>query len=103
MKSRRPEAAVLRSRPHPKIALRLALGSTALLLLLAAALGLGFEAGSGEDWAYQALLALAAAALLAGIAIAWLVTHSITRSTHDAEKVAQRLDRVFQHVNAKDS
>jgi methyl-accepting chemotaxis protein len=33
-------AAVLRSRPHPKIALRLALGSTALLLLLAAALGL---------------------------------------------------------------
>lgn len=94
---------MLRSRPNPKIALRLALCSTVLLLLLAAALGLGFQAGSGEDWAYQALLALAAAALLAGLAIAWLVTHSITRSTHDAEKVAKRLDRVFQHVNAKDS
>ena len=35
--------------------------------------------------------------------VAWLVTSSVTRSTHDAAKVSDRLDRVFQHVNAQDS
>ncbi|QNK71431.1 hypothetical protein H7F35_04055 [Variovorax sp. PAMC26660] len=93
----------MRSRLNPKIALRLAMGFVALLLLLAAALGLGFHAGAGCAWARQVVLFLAGAALLGGIAIAWFVTRSISRSSDDAVKVAQRLDRVFQHVNAKDS
>ncbi|MFH0130246.1 hypothetical protein ACGLHS_08535 [Variovorax sp. VaC1] len=102
-KPRRPDEPVLRARLNPKIARRLATGFIASLLLLAAVLGLGFHAGAGCAWARQAVMALAGAALLAGIAIAWFVTRSISRSTHDAAKVAQRLDRVFQHVNAKDS
>ncbi|MGJ7527683.1 hypothetical protein [Variovorax sp. GB1P17] len=98
-----PEAPVLRSPLNPKIALRLAMAFVALFLLLAAALGLGFHAGAGCAWARQAVLSLAGATVCAGIAVAWFVTRSISRSSDHAVKVAERLDRVFQHVNAKDS
>jgi hypothetical protein len=38
-------------------------------------------------------------ALLTAIAIVWLVMRSVTRSTHDAAKVSDRLDRLLEHVN----
>jgi uncharacterized membrane protein len=93
----------MRTRLSPRLALRLGVGFAILLLLLAVALSLGFKAGAGYEWARLTVYALGVAALLTGGVVAWLVTSSVTRSTHDAAKVSDRLDRVLQHVNAQDS
>jgi uncharacterized membrane protein len=92
-----------RARLSPKFALRLGAGIAVVFLLLAVALGIGFHAGAGLAWARHAMLALGAASLLAGAVIAWFIARSFHRSSHNALKTAQRLDRVLQNVNARDS
>lgn len=91
------------ARLSPKFALRLGAGIAVFFLLLAAALGVGFQAGAGLAWARSAMLAMGAASLLAGIVIAWFIARSFHRSSHNALKTAKRLDRVLQNVNARDS
>lgn len=92
-----------RARLSPKFALRLGAGIAVVFLLLAVALGVGFQAGAGFAWARNAMLALGAASLLAGIVIAWFIARSFNRSSQNALKTAERLDRVLQNVNARDS
>ncbi len=79
------------------------MGFAVLLVLLAAALFLGFHVGAGSAWARRAVGALAGAAFLTGLGLACLAARARARSTRHDLKVAERLDRVFQHVNAKDS
>ncbi|RSZ47249.1 MULTISPECIES: hypothetical protein [unclassified Variovorax] len=93
----------MRTRLSPRRALRIGAGFAVLLFMLTVALSLGFKAGAGYEWARLTVCALAVAALLTAVAIVWLVMRSVTRSTHDAVKVSDRLDRVLQHVNAQDS
>lgn len=92
-----------RARLSPKFALRLGAGIAVVFLLLAVALGVGFQAGAGLAWARNTMLALGAASLLAGIVIAWFIARSFNRSSQNALKTAERLDRVLQNVNARDS
>lgn len=93
----------MRARLSPRLALRIGAGFAILLFLLTVALSLGFKAGAGYEWARLTVCALGVAALLTAVVIVWLVMRSVTRSTHDAAKVSDRLDRVLQHVNAPDS
>ena len=92
-----------RARLSPKFALRLGAGIAVVFLLLAVALGVGFQAGAGLAWARNAMLSLGAASLLDGIVIAWFIARSFNRSSQNALKTAERLDRVLQNVNARDS
>jgi Kef-type K+ transport system membrane component KefB len=91
----------MRTRISPRRALRIGARFATLFFLLAVALSLGFEAGAGYEWARQTVFVLGVAASLTAIAVVWLVMRSLTRSTHDAAKVSDRLDRVFEHVNAQ--
>ncbi|MET3183266.1 hypothetical protein ABL840_30880 [Variovorax sp. NFACC27] len=93
----------MRTRLSPRRALRIGASFAVLLIMLAVALSLGFKAGAGYEWARLTVCALSVAALLTAVAIVWIVMRSVTRSTHDAAKVSDRLDRVLQHVNAPDS
>ncbi|WP_432727145.1 hypothetical protein [Variovorax sp. W6] len=93
----------MRTRISPRLALRIGAGFAILLFLLAVALSLGFKAGAGYEWAQQTVCVLGVAAFFTAVAVVWLVMRSVTRSTHDAAKVSDRLDRVFEHVNAQDS
>ncbi|KQX86600.1 hypothetical protein ASD34_09530 [Variovorax sp. Root473] len=82
---------------------RVGVGFAALLLLLAVALFLGFRVGTGCAWALHAVWALAGAACLTGLGLAGLAAHARARASRHEAKVAERLDRVFQHVNATDT
>ncbi|WP_395316994.1 hypothetical protein [Variovorax sp. UC74_104] len=93
----------MRTRLSPRRALRIGTRFAILLTMLIVALSLGFGAGAGYEWARLTVCALGVAALFTAVAIVWIVMHSVTRSTHDAVKVSERLDRVFEHVNAPDS
>jgi len=75
-----------RARLSPKFALRLGAGIAVVFLLLAVALGVGFQAGAGLAWARNAMLALGAASLLAGIVIAWFIARSFNRSSQNATR-----------------
>ncbi|WP_418129389.1 hypothetical protein ABL849_24745 [Variovorax sp. 375MFSha3.1] len=91
----------MRTRISPRRALRIGARFAILLLLLAIALSLGFQAGAGYEWAQQTVFVLGVAALLTAVAVVWLVMRSVTSSTHDAAKVSDRLDRLLEHVNTK--
>lgn len=93
----------MRTRLSPKRALRLGVGFSLLMFLLAAALSIGFEAGAGYAWARRAVLALGAFALGLGAFVAWCITRSMARSARDAELISQRLDRLFKNFKASDS
>ena len=93
----------MRARLSPTFALRLGAAFAALFLLLALAVVIGFRAGAGSAWACRAVLMLGAVLLLVAVAVVWNIKHSFARSSDDAAKVAERLDRVFQHVNGRDS
>ncbi|PIF74495.1 hypothetical protein CLU95_1622 [Variovorax sp. 54] len=82
---------------------RVGMGFAVLLLLLAVALFLGFHIGTGCAWALRAVWALAGAACLTGLGLAGLAAQARARSSRHDAKVAERLDRVFQHVNATDA
>ncbi|BEP67217.1 MULTISPECIES: hypothetical protein [unclassified Variovorax] len=88
---------------HPKSLRRVGMGFAVLLLLLAVALFLGFHVGTGCAWALHAVWALAGAAGLTGLGLAGFAAHARARASHHDAKVAERLDRVFQHVNATDA
>lgn len=91
----------------PKALHRVGFGLAALLLLLCMALFAGFHVvtGTGCACALHAVWALAIAACLTGLGLglACFVAHARAGACHRDAKVAERLDRIFQNVNAKDS
>ncbi|CAA2109825.1 hypothetical protein [Variovorax paradoxus] len=93
----------MRTRLSPKRALRLGVGFSILMFLLAGALSIGFKAGAGYEWAHRAVLAVGVLALFAGVFVAWCITRSLARSARDADLISQRLDRLFKNSKAIDS
>lgn len=85
---------------YPATVRRVGIGFAVLLVLLVVALILGFRVGTGCVWAPRAVLALAAAACLTGLGLACLAARARARAMRHHAKVAERLDRVFQSLDA---